>query len=206
MEAQESQMDKAFVEEATQMREVWTRTLPQSLLDREEALPAVIKAKSASRHVKYGMIIKLVDEVLESKSGFVGCKKGCSHCCRMNVQITPYEAERITSFSGERAATITQSIHHDIATFNGHDCPFLVNSICAVYEVRPIVCRTHVAFGKSDYACQPGKTDRLLVPMSRMTGIEEAFYLALGGKSGLVLADIRDFFHRKVACFKPQEV
>lgn len=33
-------------------------------------------------------------------STFVTCKKGCSHCCRMDVQITTFEAEYIYVATG----------------------------------------------------------------------------------------------------------
>ncbi|MCL2480874.1 MAG: YkgJ family cysteine cluster protein [Spirochaetaceae bacterium] len=64
------------------------------------------------------------------------CKKGCSKCCAA-----------ITLFPVEFFA-IKQEIHNTLSlpdfnnTKQSHGCIFLKDSICKIYESRPIICRT----------------------------------------------------------------
>jgi hypothetical protein len=88
----------------------------------------------------------------EFVSTFTSCSKGCSHCCRMDVQVTSLEAEYIVVGTG---------IHHSpSARFTrGHKtaCPFLSDGgECSIYAVRPLFCRTYHALSAPALCGEPG--------------------------------------------------
>ena len=187
--------DGTFLSAAQQRRDAWKLSLEEELLRREDALPTVVRSANASARVKYAMVVSVADEILRSQEGFVACGKGCSHCCHMNVQISNVEAEKLQERSGKQKAKILRPVRHAHDEFKGVKCPFLGTAgECTVYESRPLACRTHTSFGVDDYGCLSVNMHRLTVPMVRMTGIVEAYAEVVGGRSGIVLADIRDFF------------
>jgi len=68
-------------------------------------------------------------------SSCMACGSGCSDCCELE-SVLPLEARAI-----ERYCTI----HHVSFTVASHGCVFLdkESRTCAVYPVRPLICRTH---------------------------------------------------------------
>jgi hypothetical protein len=99
-----------------------------------------------------------VDKVVQSAnhqgSGF-DCRAGCSHCCHVRVEAFEAEIFRIAAEllkwpAGERAALLQRLHAHVEVTADAArehprtPCPFLADNRCAVYDVRPSVCRkTH---------------------------------------------------------------
>jgi len=76
--------------------------------------------------------------------GPVMCKKGCSNCCKNpTVPFTEPELIGISWYATERMKSplrtrVKQRLYdHDTSL----ECPFLVDDECAVYEVRPLICR-----------------------------------------------------------------
>lgn len=74
------------------------------------------------------------------------CGSGCSHCCHVRLSITEVEAQairdEIATWPAERKATLTENVQRAKAD----RCAALdANGRCLVYEVRPIVCRSHGA-------------------------------------------------------------
>jgi uncharacterized protein len=71
------------------------------------------------------------------------CKKKCCFCC-MNTTVLPIEFFSILSkikLSGKKPELTNES------------CAFLKNSLCQIYPIRPLICRTHgllLAYGKDD--------------------------------------------------------
>ena len=105
-------------------------------------MPARNHANNASAQSKLGRIYALVDELSAYRAPYVACKQGCSDCCRMNVQISNLEAERIAAATGHRPRTLVRSVKHDNGKFAGEACPFLDGNACSIYEHRPYVCGT----------------------------------------------------------------
>jgi len=97
-----------------------------------------------------------IDKALE-KSGIwekATCKGACSFCCHDTILMPPLEAEYIqhilldNEITGNTHRKELQSSGKEI-TFMDKACPYLAdeneegNRLCSIYEIRPIVCRTH---------------------------------------------------------------
>ncbi len=168
--------------------------LPAELKDREDALPARIRADNASAQSKLGRIYALVDEFSAYRAPYVACQQGCSDCCRMNVQISNLEAARIAAATGRRARPLARSVRHDDGKFAGQACPFLVEGSCSIYEYRPYVCRNHASFDVDAFWCEPGRMQTVKLPMLELSGAKQALVEVLRQTKQPLLADIRDFF------------
>lgn len=65
------------------------------------------------------------------------CDTGCGACCGP-VSCSPAEYKRIADYIATRFIEPQD---------NGITCPFYQRGVCAIYEVRPMIC---VAFGHSE--------------------------------------------------------
>jgi len=97
------------------------------------------------------------------------CRAGCSTCCRFNVEAAWYEAINIAKFviwardrddsppiedAIRRYAEETQGMSDEDRLHNPRTCPFLVDSMCSIYGVRPILCRA--VWATRDSRCDEG--------------------------------------------------
>lgn len=169
-------------------------SLAHDALAREDALPDALASVNASAKSKLRRIYAMSDELAKDRGQFIACKKGCANCCRMNVMISLLEAEQIAKASGRKAVAVTRSKQHPIGTFYGADCPFLVDSVCSVYEDRPLVCRCHASYYASNFACDTVKMPITDAPVVKFTGLTKALGMVSAVKGYAVFADIRDFF------------
>lgn len=74
------------------------------------------------------------------------CQKGCSHCCKIPIEVSLIEVEYINKY--------TNHIIQNIENINKNDyCPFLNDkeNSCSIYKYRPLVCRTLFTFDNSIY-------------------------------------------------------
>lgn len=80
-----------------------------------------------------------VKQVTQDYSHKIACKKGCDSCCRF-LTLFPVEAFAISA-----AFVKLDPSRQEPALANPGEkkCPLLVNRECLLYEVRPIICRTH---------------------------------------------------------------
>ncbi len=62
----------------------------------------------------------------------IKCRPGCSDCCMAGLELFPVEA-----FCISQHITTHQSTPHKTDR-----CVFLKDSMCTIYEYRPVVCRT----------------------------------------------------------------
>lgn len=93
---------------------------------------------------EYKNLIKKIDdkwqEILDSlkKDGVsLQCKAGCNSCCQKDLSVTFIEKKSIENYILENNINSTTRRDHN-------KCDFLLeNGLCAIYEVRPIICRTH---------------------------------------------------------------
>lgn len=85
------------------------------------------------------------------------CRAGCAWCCHFKVEATALEvlaiATRVATLPPERreamvlrAATNTSAtagLSYAEHRASNQPCPFLVDSACSVYDVRPALCRNY---------------------------------------------------------------
>lgn len=92
-----------------------------------------------------------IDVFNEFVSTFTVCGKGCSACCNYDVQVSRLEAEYI-------AVNCELNIDTgDVSSVNVRKpCTFLgKDGICAVYEFRPLNCRTFHTIDDPKYCATP---------------------------------------------------
>lgn len=87
----------------------------------------------------------------ESKRGIkLACKKGCFICC-LNpvVPMSKWESAGISWFISEKLMGANREIvkHQLLNHRESTICPFLVDTICSIYPVRPIACRQYFVIG-----------------------------------------------------------
>lgn len=105
-----------------------------------------------------------VDETIKSAGRPSACKTGCFHCCLQPIPLTPLEVlgirffikEKLTAERRTKLLLHAQSISQlsGQASYNGSECPMLLDKRCAIYSVRPIACRRYNVLGDS---CTPGE-------------------------------------------------
>jgi Fe-S-cluster containining protein len=69
------------------------------------------------------------------------CRAGCSDCCK-RFSVTGVEAERIEEVARALEPSLRTTIA-ERAQVDEQACPALVDGLCAIYEARPAICRTH---------------------------------------------------------------
>ena len=66
----------------------------------------------------------------------LNCKKGCDLCC-MGISVFPVEFYAIKAEINPETLPVMPLSQNDI------DCRYLVDHSCAIYQSRPVICRTH---------------------------------------------------------------
>lgn len=95
----------------------------------------------------YYSLLAKVDELcgsIESEfSGHISCHAGCSGCCR-HITIAWVEAMALAAALQRLQSGQIEAIRlkAGYASPEG-ECPLLVGDRCALYDHRPIICRTH---------------------------------------------------------------
>ena len=82
------------------------------------------------------------DRVMKELSDHVACRPGCDGCCR-HLSLFPVEAASIASALGEAPALALQIREHARLAHPDGKCPLLIEGRCALYQWRPVICRTH---------------------------------------------------------------
>lgn len=144
------------------------------------------------------------DDVAAYTKGLTACKKGCSHCCHMEVGLHQIEADYIGIMTGFKPAKPPERFGNKNQGWidPARPCPFLKENVCSIYEFRPMVCRTHMSFEETDELCRhdnPNK-DRKIPQINRDTSYPGAMkaYAELMHRYGGGIADLRDFFGQAV--------
>lgn len=99
--------------------------------------------------VDMGISTELQEEE-RKRNAKVACHPGCSNCCRRPmVPMILLEFLGISWFASEKLEGDTRSVvkeqllHHKQTP----QCPFLVESRCSIYPMRPLACREFFMFG-----------------------------------------------------------
>jgi uncharacterized protein len=95
----------------------------------------------------YYHLVERIDGLCHSIESALGeqitCSAGCSDCCTA-ITLFPVEAAAIKAALAELPAEEEAAIRRHVAEYSsGERCPLLSHNRCLLYEVRPIICRTH---------------------------------------------------------------
>lgn len=162
----------------------------KSLIDRLNTQPGTLLLKLKQMYAFLSRFNK------EFVSTFTTCEKGCSACCRMDVQLTPFEAEYIA------LATTIPLRRSPLTTGHEAACPFLSEKgTCSIYNYRPLLCRTYHVL--SDPALcndldaqvmQYGAQNANMGNFIYKTAAEWIYFQTQHVFGGLEIRDIRDYF------------
>ncbi len=93
-----------------------------------------------------------IKEQEEKRTITLACNKGCAHCCRTHkdIPVYPLELVGIYWYCTEKVEPSLRKIlkKHFLDRGNNNPCPFLINSLCSIYPVRPVSCRQFNVFNK----------------------------------------------------------
>lgn len=98
-----------------------------------------LPSPNASLLADYQALTQELDQYIEEISlrfkATLRCGPGCSECC-MAFSLLPLEAAILQQKTAQGVITV------DAKAVNITHCSLLRNSLCQVYEQRPIICRT----------------------------------------------------------------
>jgi Fe-S-cluster containining protein len=161
-----------------------------------ESLPALVEnAEPLDRKVIH--LRRIADAAAHVIAPFTPCAKGCSACCHNPAIISELDAILIAKATGTPVATPRRMF--DVAAgkearrdylshYAGVPCAFLKDSLCSIYEHRPVVCRVHHSLEESPAGCQNGRQPEA-VDLTELYAGE----LRMMGPM-MIYADIREFF------------
>lgn len=108
---------------------------------------------------KYEKYLELIDSLLqkyfENQKDYINCKPGCSFCCEsgqypfteleFQYAMTGYKAlsEQEKAIVQEKIKSIKKAKNEYTGEEFMHECPFLIDKKCSIYNCRGIICRTH---------------------------------------------------------------
>lgn len=86
------------------------------------------------------------------KKGQVTCKKGCSHCCTADVELTQYEFDYLLSYCKNNSVRIDMQYVNELlnkervlpGSIYSEKCVFLKDNLCSIYFARPLECRAYL--------------------------------------------------------------
>ncbi|TCK37944.1 Fe-S-cluster containining protein [Paraburkholderia sp. BL8N3] len=138
-----------------------------------------------------------VDEVTAIAKPHAACRRGCSHCCHIEVHMPEQEAALIGKRIGVKPKqVIGNTMRGDIKGGYDNPCPFLEHDQCSIYEHRPLACRQHVNMDRDALLCElTGEPNK--VPYLNLFDYTTALAMvtAEDGRRPKV-GDIRQFFPR----------
>lgn len=93
------------------------------------------------------------------------CKKGCSLCCHTGIGSSKLEAKFIMEFVEKYNIQIDydlldkqladmDELRYKSLPWEERKCIFLQDGLCAIYPVRPIICRIHNSIDKDVELCR----------------------------------------------------
>jgi hypothetical protein len=106
----------------------------------------------------YGRLAALQGEVIAKGGIELACRRGCSYCCHLRVEIRPHDAFVLaqhveTRFGTEQRARVVARIEANLGRIApltpdehvraGIPCALLEDGVCSVYEARPATCRKY---------------------------------------------------------------
>jgi Fe-S-cluster containining protein len=115
------------------------------------------QAQFMSKAEILGIAFQIIDQIIEQKKITdpmdVSCTKGCSFCCRMNVDMTELEADVLVNYAHKHNIPVDKNYLKKQLRLSPEElplskeyssCMFLAkDNTCKVYDVRPMACRKY---------------------------------------------------------------
>ena len=131
----------------------FNRQLRDREIEAKNAGPNIDIAGSLTKSV-YSFTDNYIADYLkkdEETAKKISCKKGCSFCCYLHVDITSAEADILAEHVTEKhhVEQFMKQSNHNIENwkdlpYQDRKCAFLVDGECSVYEDRPMSCRKYL--------------------------------------------------------------
>jgi Fe-S-cluster containining protein len=164
--------------------------IPIKLKIQEEKLfDKVIKSKT-NLTKKLVSLYEFMDGLSGSFSHLTPCKKGCSYCCEIRVDVSKIELSLIKSKAKKAYNNATKDL------VIGEPCPFLKDNSCSVYEVRPFLCRRHQVFTPTNKLCV--NNDELGQELLSFSEVERSYIHILSESHFDKPKDIREYFQSEI--------
>ena len=157
------------------------------------ALQAVEQPRSSRSRL--GIALRLVDEFDQAVAPVAACRRSCTHCCHIRVEMTQLEAERLGSAIGRAPNTRQRYMPAEEGAF-GYDtpCPFLAEGECNIYEHRPFACRKHHSLDVDALFCRLDLPPEFAESVPRVSPNMALLAYAAAVTPSMGVADIRDWF------------
>lgn len=139
----------------------------------------------------------LLDELNAANGDNVACRRGCAHCCHIQVALTQTEADMIgiaIRRTPRRVARLQdpREVERQEGAYGYHTpCPFLKNNECSIYEHRPLACRSLVNADIDDLLCRLTEPPGPPVPYLDRVDFDVTYVKICGSPK---TADIREYF------------
>jgi len=130
-------------------------------------------------------IVSFIDRTINESGSqeCSSCKKGCSFCCYLNVDLSEQEGEILLSkVTDEDWKILERQSKYKLDTwrvqkYSDQKCIFLKQGVCSVYEDRPLKCRNYFVTGNPKKCNTEKKIKKISIVAPTMSSMMiDAFY------------------------------
>lgn len=170
--------------------------IPSLLVDSFKRMGMEINGGNLTFFEKLQAVYRFMDQFGAFVSTFAVCSRGCSHCCRMDVQMGTLEAHYIEA----RTSAVADGTGEKVTMGHRTACPFLdADGACSIYEFRPFNCRTFHTLDDPKYCADGDESHQVYGSAGGGYGV--GFYSSISSwlkgieeSEGRGFRDIRDWF------------
>lgn len=159
---------------------------PMKLLGQYDQLSEYLRSDVEQTNKLHG-IYDFLDELWNFLYPYLSCKKGCSYCCSIPVDVFSIEAENISKEIGKKILVHPVSNKYS-------PCPFLKNDKCSIYKNRPFKCRTYFPFEGPEFCKNQESRANFYNAIIDGENLFNKLELEVANMSKRKGADIREFF------------
>lgn len=140
----------------TKKRRVSIKAGRVSFPQEEKSLPWLMMLLNAYHILDKGVAAAIKSE--QKRGRKLACGKGCTICCiaLKDIPVYPLELMGISWYAAEKiSGRLRELLKTRLKSHKKNDpCPFLIESACSIYTMRPMACRQFNVFGRS---CEEGE-------------------------------------------------